>query len=333
MNRSTDMGKTIFPLLAPALVKVLLTAPACLLEQTAEIRLRAGQPVMLIAGNKDFQLPSECRHAGGSPSGYVCKRDDLTQTMQLISRNSLYAFEQELRQGFFTIAGGHRIGLAGQAIMDGGELKALKNISAMNIRVAREVRGVADVIMPYAVTKSNKVYSTLIIAPPRCGKTTLLRDIIQQLSSGIPRLNFAGVQVGLVDERSEIAACRDGIPTADLGPRVDVLDGCPKATGMLMLIRSMAPQVVITDELGREADADAVREALHAGVSVITSVHGRDEADILGRPFIGELVRQKVFERYVILSDAPQIGTVEAIVASQTGEVLFRCKKEVRECG
>jgi stage III sporulation protein AA len=333
MNRFSDMENTIFPVLAPTLAKVVRSAPTWLLEQASEIRLRAGQPVMMIAGCKDFQLSNDYRQAGGIASYYVCSRDDLAQTMQLISRNSLYAFEQELKLGFFTVAGGHRIGLAGQAIMDGGELKALKNISAMNIRLAREIRGVADLIMPYAVIKPNRVLSTLLIAPPRCGKTTLLRDMVRQLSNGITRLDFSGVQVGLVDERSEIAACRDGVATADLGPRVDVLDGCPKATGMLMLIRSMAPQVVITDELGRQADADAVREALHAGVSVIASVHGRDEEDILGRPFIGDLIRQKVFDRYVVLSDTPHIGTIVAIIAGKNSEVLYRRKKEVRECG
>jgi stage III sporulation protein AA len=136
-----------------------------------------------------------------------------------------------------------------------------------------------------------------------------------------------------VDERSEIAACRDGLPSVELGPRVDVLDGCPKATGLLMLIRTMGPQVVITDELGREADVWAVQEALHAGVSVIASVHGRNPEDVLGRPYIGELIRCQVFDRYVVLAVTPDIGTIESISDAKGHELLQQHKNGVRECG
>jgi stage III sporulation protein AA len=321
MNRTIALEQSIFPVLAPALAGIIRTAPDWLLEQATEIRLRTGQGLMIVAGNHDYTLGTDGRLASDRQPAYICSREDLGQTLQLISRNSLYAFEEELKQGYFTVPGGHRIGLAGQAIMEGGELKALKNINAMNIRLAREMLGVADKIMPYVVSAPKRVYSTLLIGPPRSGKTTLLRDLARQLSSGIPRLNFSAVQVGLVDERSEIAACRDGIPSADLGPRVDVLDGCPKATGMLMLIRTMGPQVVITDELGREADSAAVQEALHAGVSVVASVHGRGPEDVLGRPHIGELIRQRLFERYVVLADLPDIGTIASIRDSNGNEL------------
>jgi len=333
MNRYAILEKTIFPLLAPILATIIRSAPLCMLEEATELRLRAGQPLMLQIGDKDYLLGSDGRPVTDLKAAYVCTREDLVQTLQIVSRNSLYAFEQELRLGFFTVPGGHRIGLTGQAIMNDGELKALKNIGTMNIRLARAIPEVAAPVMPYLLTGSGRVFSTLLIGPPRSGKTTLLRDIVRQLSSGVPRLNFSGVQVGVVDERSEIAACRDGIPTADLGPRADVLDGCPKATGMLMLIRSMAPQVVITDELGRQEDAAAVQEALHAGVSVIASVHGRDVEDIKERPFIGELVRHKFFDRYIVLSSSPTIGTVEMIIAVKQDALLLKRSDGVRECG
>ncbi len=237
-----------------------------------------------------------------------------------------------MRQGFLTVAGGHRIGIAGQAVMAGGELKTLKNIAALNIRLAREIRGAADAVAAYVVATPRQVLSTLVISPPRCGKTTVLRDLARQLSGGIARLGFAGVQVGVVDERSELAACQDGVPTADLGPRTDVLDGCPKAVGMLMLIRSMAPQAIVTDELGREADAMAVREARHAGVAVVASAHGRDAADIAARPHIGALIAERVFERYVVLTDTPAAGTVREITAGD-GDILYPRSKGVRACG
>lgn len=323
---------SLYPMLAPTVAAILRKVPAALINRASELRLRAGQPLLAVVGDGDVFLTAAGLPAVGGEAAYLVSTGELAQTLQLISRNSLYAFEEELRQGFLTVAGGHRIGLAGQAILDGGELKALKNISSMNIRLAREIKGAADRIMPHVIAGSRRVLSTLVISPPGCGKTTVLRDMARQLGSGIPGLGFAGVQVGVVDERSELAACQDGVPTAALGPRVDVLDGCPKAVGMLMLIRSMAPRVIITDELGRQADAVAVREALHAGVSVVTSVHGRSRADVAGRPFVGELLREKCFDRYIILGDRPVPGTVEEI-ADATGEVVYRRSQGVKACG
>jgi stage III sporulation protein AA len=330
MPYGTLIAKTLFPLLAPAIAAVLRAAPPELLAQAGEVRLRAGKPLIVVTGGGDTFLDARGQPAGPGDA-FIAGSDDVAKTLQLISRNSLYACEEELRQGFLTVAGGHRIGIAGQAVMAGGELKTLKNISALNIRLAREIRGAADAVMPYAVSGA-RVLNSLVISPPRCGKTTVLRDMARQLSSGIGRLGFAGVQVGIVDERSELAACQDGLPTADLGPRADVLDGCPKAVGMLMLIRSMAPQVIVTDELGREADAAAVREASHAGVAVVASAHGRDVADIAARPFLGELIAERIFERFIILGDTPSVGTVQ-LIAAGGGEAIYCRPGGVRACG
>jgi stage III sporulation protein AA len=332
MGCAAVLLNTLYPLLAPAVAAVLRTVPAALVNRASELRLRAGQPLLAVVGGDDVFLTPAGRPADDTGTAYIVSPGDLAQTLQLISRNSLYAFEEELRQGFLTVAGGHRIGLAGQAVLAGGELRALKNISAMNIRLAREIRGAADRVAASVIAGPRLVLNTLVISPPGCGKTTVLRDLARQLSSGIPDLGFAGVQVGVVDERSELAACRDGVPTADLGPRADVLDGCPKAVGMLMLIRSMAPRVIVTDELGRAADAAAVREALHAGVGVVTSVHGRSLEDVAGRPYIGELVRDKCFDRYIILGDVPAVGTVDEI-ADGKGEALYRRLRGVKACG
>nr|WP_092067311.1 stage III sporulation protein AA [Dendrosporobacter quercicolus]NSL46518.1 stage III sporulation protein AA [Dendrosporobacter quercicolus DSM 1736]SDL53954.1 stage III sporulation protein AA [Dendrosporobacter quercicolus] len=323
----------IYPVLAPALKGILRALPAAQKNELTEIRLRVGQPLLLITGVTDLMVGLNGQSVVEAAQAYVCSREDVSRTLQAISRNSLYAFEQELKQGYITISGGHRVGLAGQAIVEGGELKALKNISFLNIRIAREVTGCADRLIPYLIGPDRQVLSTLIIAPPRCGKTTLLRDIVRQLSSGDKRGGFPGMQVGVVDERSEIAACRDGIPTVQLGPRVDVLDCCPKAGGILMLIRSMSPQVVVTDELGRNEDVTAVREALNAGIRVIASIHGHDAGEVLHRPYICELIEHRYFDRYVVLSNQPGVGTITEIIAVKQNEILYSLNKGVKICG
>lgn len=321
-NNNNILKDFIYPVLPLHLVTIISAVSTIQLACLMEIRLRVNRPLLLVLGSVDIMLSAMGDIVYDLDAAYLCTRDDINKILQLISKNSLYAFEQELKMGFLTIHGGHRVGLAGQAIIDSGEIKALKNISSLNIRMAREIKGCGDKVMPYIVTEGKRVLSTLVISPPCCGKTTILRDIIRQISSG--NSEFRGLQVGVVDERSEIAACKNGIPTVDLGPRTDVLDGCPKASGMLMLIRSMSPAVVATDELGRAEDVCAVREALNAGVTIIATVHGRDINDVLQRPYVGELIRNKYFDRYVVLSDKPQVGTIDKIINSKEQKILWQ---------
>ncbi|EGO63617.1 stage III sporulation protein AA [Acetonema longum] len=327
------LEQTIFPILSSRIAGLIRSVPPPMLDRMTEIRIRTGKPLCILTESSDKMLTPDGSVTVDPACAYYCSREDIAKSLQLVSRNSLYAYEQELQMGYFTVEGGHRIGVAGQAILESGQLKALKNISSLNIRIARPIPGAANIIMPYVIQGHNKVYNTLIISPPRCGKTTVLRDLTRQLSSGVSQYGFAGVQVGLVDERSEIAACYQGVPTVEVGPRVDILDGCPKAIGMLMLIRSMSPQVIVTDELGSEEDVRAVNEALHAGVSVIASIHGQNATDILHRPCSSELIRAKYFDRYVVLTDKPQVGTVGDIIAAATGEILYRQAKGVKACG
>lgn len=321
-NKHQNMlEKFIYPALPPHLVAIISGIPSDQLAYITEIRLRVNQPLLLVLGNVDIMLSSTGKVVAEGNRAYLCNREDINKSLQLMSRNSMYAFEQELKMGFITIHGGHRVGLAGQAIIDDGEIKALKNISSLNIRIAREIQGCGDSVFPYLIASGNRIVSTLIISAPCCGKTTLLRDLIRKISTG--NKECRGLQVGVVDERSEIAACKHGIPTVDLGRRTDVLDACPKARGMLMLIRSMSPAVIATDELGRAEDVYAVREALHAGVSVLATVHGRDVQEVLQRPYVGELIQYKYFDRYVVLSDKPRIGTIEQIIDSKQSKVLW----------
>lgn len=282
------------------------------LAEIEEIRLRVNRPLLIRIGQNEFTVNREGTKTAKLDEGYIVTTLDLEQTIQVLSQNSLYAWEDEFRNGYITIPGGHRIGLVGRGVLDKGQIKTIKEISGLNYRIGKEILGCADPIIPYII-QENRVLQTLIISPPQCGKTTLLRDIVRQLSDGIKRFKFAGVNVGLVDERSEIAGTFLGQPQFKIGLRTDVLDACPKAQGMIMLIRSMSPAVIATDEIGRMEDVNALYQALQAGVSVITTVHGYGFQEIQERPVIQELIQGKYFDRFIVLSRKWGVGTIEAI--------------------
>ncbi|MCK9905711.1 hypothetical protein MXD63_37700, partial [Frankia sp. Cpl3] len=171
-------------------------------------------------------------------------------------------------------------------------------------------KGVAEKILP-CLFEQGRIHNTLIISPPQCGKTTLLRDIARSLSYGSEWASSR--KVAIVDERSELAGCLNGVPQRDVGPRTDVLDACPKAVGMMMMIRSMSPDAIIVDEIGRSEDGEAVWEAIHAGVSIICSAHGIDIADVAQRPMLGKLIQHGAFSRYIVLSRTNGVGTIQAV--------------------
>ncbi|MCM3136062.1 stage III sporulation protein AA [Paenibacillus polysaccharolyticus] len=284
--------------------------PPALLEQVEEIRIREGRPLEINAGNNYHFLTPEGVPTGKPEEAYVPLKEITHRLLDLISNHSLYTLEEELRKGFITIPGGHRIGLAGRTVLSGGRVEYLRDINGFNVRVAREVQGVADPVLPYLLDmKNGQVLHTLILSPPQQGKTTLLRDLARQISNGT-KLTAGGelrqgirprLKVGIVDERSEIAGSYKGVPSFDVGPRTDVMDGCPKAEGMMMMLRSMSPDVLIVDEIGRPEDAEAVMEALHAGVSVIATAHARDLSELAARPALKTLIAEQMFQRYVQL--------------------------------
>lgn len=279
-----------------------------------EIRLRVDKPLILKIRAQEYGLNE--RGCCKLEQGMVVTRQVLTDILHYMSDFSLYALEDELRQGFMTLEGGHRVGLVGRVVLENNQIKTLRSISGMNIRIAREVIGCSVKVMPYIVGR-DKVHHTLIVSPPGCGKTTLLRDIVYQLSEGFK--GYGPYTVGVVDERSEIAACYQGVPQNHLGMRTDVLDGCPKVEGMRMLLRSMAPQVIAVDEIGKSEDYDALREILSAGVSLLCTVHGRDEEECLRRPYLKEVLEKGLFERIIILSNRQGPCTVEAVLDGTKG--------------
>lgn len=289
-----------------------------------EIHLRMNSPLLIIFENKEYFVTEEAGLATDPSKGIMITKNEIRETMEYISNYSLYAFEEEIKQGFITINGGHRVGIAGKVIMEDDSIKGMKHISFINIRLAHQVKGCADVVLPYLINRqADGICHTLIISPPRCGKTTLLRDIIRQLSDGTEHL--AGMSVGVVDERSEIGACYMGTPQNDLGIRTDILDCCPKAKGMMMLIRSMSPQIIAVDEIGSREDLEAIDHVIGCGCKLIATVHGSSIEDIKGKPVLGELMNKKLFERYIILNNITKVGHLEEIYDS-TGRRLYGAK-------
>jgi stage III sporulation protein AA len=294
-----------FPNSLKTLIGTLPSSVQALLE---EIRIREDRPLELIYDGKHRFLSVDGTLAMDPRKAYLPTRADCGSLLEFLTHHSLYSFEEELRRGYITIQGGHRVGLSGRTVLEDGKVKSIRDVSSFNVRIAREVRGAAQRVLPYLIKEDGRVASTLIVSPPQAGKTTLLRDIIRLLSSGegTERRKLgqlpASWKIGVVDERSEIAACMHGVPRFDLGPRTDVLDACPKAEGMMMMIRSMSPEVIAVDEIGRVEDAAAIREALHAGIAVIATAHGADLEDVRSRPVLQSMMEGSLFDRYVILS-------------------------------
>jgi stage III sporulation protein AA len=284
---------------------------ALLEGEIEEIRLRAGCPVIIKSRGKELYPDANGELTENIQKAYKIDKAEMDSLIRHICSYSLYAYEDELRQGFITVQGGHRIGIAGQVVCgETGHIKTIKNISYMNIRVSHQIKGDADTVMQY-IYKEETVKNTLIISPPGCGKTTLLRDIIRQLSDG--NKYHHGMGVAVVDERSEIAGSYMGIPQNDLGIRTDVLDACPKSEGMMMLLRSMAPEVLAVDELGNANDIEALHMAVSCGSSFVATVHGDSLMDVDCRFGKGSIKDSGLFELFILLDKKDGVPAVRHI--------------------
>nr|MBP3599037.1 stage III sporulation protein AA [Eubacterium sp.] len=269
------------------------------IDKMQELRFRIGQPVELIGGTRRIWQDA------------IVTRSDIREMLEYISGYSLYAFDEEIAQGFITIPGGHRVGVAGQVVMADGKIKTMRNISFLNIRLSHEIIGCGENVIPY-ILDDRRMLNTLIVSPPRCGKTTLLRDLVR-IVSGKPE-NKSGKSVVVVDERSEIAGCYRGMPQNDLGCRTDVLDGCPKSHGMMMAVRSLSPEVLVVDEIGGEKDIRALRYAMNCGSSLLATIHGGDFKEVREKPLVKELVEEQLFRRYIILKGGRIPGQIQEIL-------------------
>lgn len=276
-----DVPETLLHGLLPELAAAISGAAAADLQ---EIRLRVGRPVRLTLAAGEQTLP------------LVWTVDLQQRQLMRLLDNSVYAYEEQLKQGFITLPGGHRVGLIGEAWYDEGRLGGFRDICSLNVRVAREVIGAAAPFWPWVISRG-RVLRTLLAAPPGVGKTTLLRDMVRQLSDGAA--GIAPLNIGVADERMELGAVCGGEPQLDLGSRTDIISACDKARAVAILLRSMGPQLVVTDEIGSAADAQALSDALNAGVGVLASAHAASYGELLARPHLGELAAAGFFERVI----------------------------------
>lgn len=254
-----------------------------------ELRLRAGWPMTVL-------LEGAERPLGGAP----VRGEELEQLVEIASCASIHTVLDQVRQGYLTVAGGHRIGLCGTAVLREGEIYALRGLSSASLRIARQVKGAAAAILD-GLCPGGRLADTLILAPPGLGKTTLLRDIIRAVSEGE---GCTPLRVALADERGEVAALYGGMPQLAVGRRTDVVEGCPKAQGLMLLLRAMNPQVLAVDEITAPEDVRALAAAAGCGATLLATAHGGERADLERRNIYRPVLEEGLFRFLVrILRD------------------------------
>lgn len=260
-------------------------------ENIEEIRLRSNKPLALKIGQEMRMIE------------HIVSQQEIMQSFERICENSVYSYRRQICDGYITIRGGNRVGIVGSAVVDNEKVININYISSLNFRIAKQRIGCSNKIIKDIIDfKNNNIYNTLIVSPPGCGKTTLLRDIVRNVSDGINTIGFKGKTVGVVDERGEIAAMYKGIPQNDIGVRTDVIDNMPKPEAMRMLVRSMSPDIIACDEIGSLEDVKAIDYAMYSGVKGIFTAHGKDIDEINKNSEISILLKKNVFERIILLN-------------------------------
>lgn len=272
-------------------------------DEIEEIRIRVDKPIMIKGKNREYVIfPSGViKEINGIRDINTCviyREKELEEMLRHLCRDSIYAYEEERRQGFLTMPGGHRIGITGELTHVDGQSYIAKYIRYINIRIAHEIKGIANGIMDW-LTENEQVWNTLIVSAPGAGKTTLLRDIVRNFSNG--GKEYKGYSVGVIDERGEIAGAYRGIASLDCGIRTDVITGGNKEQGARILIRTFAPRIIVMDEIGTREDAEVIFRAGISGCSVIATVHGNCWNDLERKTEINHLIQNRIFQRILFL--------------------------------
>lgn len=257
-----------------------------------EIRIRINRPIILKFNDNEKIIK------------YSITAEEIISCLQFICENSIYTYQNQISEGFITVKGGHRVGITGSCVFEDGKVVNINHVYSLNFRIARQIVGSSNKILKHILNPdNNNVYNTLIISSPGAGKTTILRDIVRQISSGIKEIKFKAINVGVVDERGEIAALYKGIPQNDIGIKTDIIENVSKSIGMKMLIRSMAPKVIVADEIGKSEDIDAINYAICSGSKGVFTAHGSNFEDISLNPILKNLINIHIFERLIFLDD------------------------------
>ncbi len=280
------------------------------LDKLEEIRLRTNKNIILKFLDDEAIL------------NYITTQKDILETLEKITESSIYTYENQISNGFITLKKGHRVGIVGNGVINDGKIVNISYISGMNIRIAKEIKGCSNFILRN-LYQNEEFQNTLILGAPGTGKTTLLRDIIRQVSNG--NLYSKGLNVGVVDERNEIAAMYKGAEQTDLGLRTDVISNIPKTLGIKLLIRSMSPQVIAVDEIGGENDSKMINYAMCSGAKGLFTAHGSSITDITQNNEIRQLIENKIIERIIILN--PKIKEKASNIY-----YLDKDKREYRKC-
>ena len=270
-------------------------------DSLEEIRIRVSRPIILKLSEGEKVIK------------YSVSTDEILSCLQLLCENSIYSYQNEIVNGFITVRGGHRVGISGSCVIENNKIINIDYIFSLNFRVAKQILGCANKVLKYILDlENNNIYNTLIISPPGSGKTTLLRDLIRQISSGMKEIKFKAINVGVVDERGELASLYKGMPQNEIGTTVDIIENVPKYKAMKMLIRSMAPKVIIADEIGTKEDIEAINYAVCSGIKGIFTAHGASFEDIVLNPIIKDLISMHLIERIIFL-DENQKGKIKEL--------------------
>lgn len=268
--------------------------------QALEIRWGVRRPLEIVGDRANLIINDEGKAVSDAHLGCCLSENSLKKLINALTLGSLYALEEELMQGYITLPGGHRVGFVGHAVLSEGKIRLLRDISAINFRIAEAHWGIADALLPQLLSEG-RLMTTLILAPPLGGKTTMLREIVRRISDGIPEMQLSGLRVGLIDERSEIAGCYQGIPQLDVGKRTDVLDACPKSEGVYLLLRAMNSQIIATDEIGKTEDFSLIEDIANAGVAFLGTAHARNLDEARQRRGLRDILEHQSVERIVVL--------------------------------